>query len=66
VVTFEAQQVVVHRSARALRRASWADLAAAGSFADQPHFTREFRASAGLTPGDYRRRSPLASRHVPL
>jgi len=45
---------------------AWADLAAAEGYADQPHFTREFRAFAGLAPGDYRRRAPLNARHVPL
>jgi AraC-like DNA-binding protein len=45
---------------------AWAGLAAAEGYADQPHFTREFRAFAGLSPGDYRRRAPRNSRHVPL
>jgi AraC-like DNA-binding protein len=56
---------VLDRLGRAPQSA-WADLAAAEGYADQPHLAREFRAFAGLTPGDYRRRAPLASRHVPL
>jgi len=45
---------------------AWAELAAAEGFADQAHFTRDFRAFAGLSPGDYRRRAPASARHVVL
>jgi AraC-like DNA-binding protein len=31
----------------------WADLAADWGYADQAHLIREFRAMAGVTPGDY-------------
>jgi AraC-like DNA-binding protein len=62
----------VQRFGRALDRLaaepaiSSADLAAAEGYADQAHFTREFRTLAGLSPGAYRRRAPAALRHVPL
>jgi AraC-like DNA-binding protein len=62
----------LRRFGRALERLAtepdiaWADLAAAEGYADQPHFIREFRAFAGLAPGDYRRRAPRNARHVPL
>jgi AraC-like DNA-binding protein len=62
----------VHRFGRALDRLAaepaiaWADLAVAEGYADQAHFTREFRALAGLTPGTWRRRAPVLPRHVLL
>ncbi len=42
------------------------ETALACGYADQPHFQREFRAIAGLTPGDYLRLAPLQRNHVPL
>ncbi|MEO3428289.1 helix-turn-helix domain-containing protein [Pelagibius sp. CAU 1746] len=48
------------------RDIGWAALAAAAGYADQSHMVREFRGFAGLTPGDYRRRAPRSSRHVPV
>ena len=61
----------VQRLQRVIRRltaeptASWADVALDASYTDQPHFAREFRRLAGITPGVYR---ALAGRghHVPL
>lgn len=43
-----------------------ADLAMALGYADQSHFTREFREFGGVSPGRYRRISPASPRHVPV
>ncbi len=51
-------QGVIERLARG-RGVEWALVAADGGYYDQPHLNREFRAFAGVTPGDYR---PLADR----
>lgn len=43
----------------------WADIAAASGYADQAHLANSFRAVAGLTPTDWRRRAdPGSPRHV--
>jgi len=39
------------RAAAGIHRASQADLALLGGYADEPHLLREFRALTGLTPG---------------
>ncbi|HMJ15782.1 MAG TPA: helix-turn-helix domain-containing protein, partial [Polyangiaceae bacterium] len=45
---------------------SLAELAIDSGFGDQPHLCRDFRALAGLSPGQYRRARPLRPNHVPL
>lgn len=48
------------------RPADWASLAGACGYYDQSHLIREFRALAGMTPGEYRPRNPQERNHVPL
>ena len=59
----------VLRMRRVLRRignAPWADLAVDAGYSDQPHFVREFRAIAGVTPTEYVRAMPRHLNHVPV
>lgn len=51
-----------HRSGRV----DWAGVAADCGFHDQPHLVHEFRAFAGLTPGEYIDRQGPHRNHVPL
>lgn len=53
---------------QALRRSALelAEVSALSGFADQAHFTREFRAFAGLTPLAWRRARPGHTHHVPV
>jgi AraC-like DNA-binding protein len=58
------------RFGRVLRRleqrphVAWSELALDAGYADQAHFTRDFRAFAGIAPGRYRAMGG-AGRHVP-
>jgi AraC-like DNA-binding protein len=46
--------------------ADWATAAADTGYFDQPHLINEFRALAGVTPGEYRPRSPGERNHIPI
>lgn len=48
------------------RSVSWAQLASDTGYSDQAHFTRDFQAFSGLTPGQYERLASRFANHVPL
>jgi AraC-like DNA-binding protein len=58
------RKLLAHAAARPAL--PWTELALAHGYSDQPHFNREFRAFAGITPGEYRRAAPRYPHHVPL
>ena len=58
------RKLLAHAAARPAL--PWTDLALVHGYSDQPHFNREFRAFAGMTPGEYRRVAPRYPHHVPL
>ncbi len=45
---------------------SWAEVALAAGYSDQPHLCRDFTAFAGISPGRYRRLAPRSPNHVPV
>jgi transcriptional regulator GlxA family with amidase domain len=63
-----AHYVRLRRFVRALHLISSArtlsDVAHAAHYADQPHLCREFRAIAGLSPGEYRSRRSFVPGHL--
>jgi AraC-like DNA-binding protein len=47
-------------------QADWADIAADSGYSDQPHLAHDFRAFAGISPGQYRPLDPKRPHHVAI
>ena len=60
------QRAISSLGGRSASGGALAAIAAAAGYADQAHFTREFRALVGVAPGEYRARIGAHPNHVPL
>jgi methylphosphotriester-DNA--protein-cysteine methyltransferase len=58
------QRVIERMAARPSE--SWVDRAMFAGYSDQPHFIRQFREFAGLTPREYHSLAPALPNHVPV
>jgi AraC-like DNA-binding protein len=59
-------QHVLAMAGRRAEKPDWAQIAAAGGYADQAHLTHEFKAFSGITPGAYRPVAPDRQSHVAI
>lgn len=58
-------QATLQQAARCPRM-GWAQLALEAGYSEQSHLQRDFKALAGVTPGQWRRAQPAAPNHVPV